>query len=189
MRASATRWIPQGAEVEAVERPDLKVAAYLYTDSHGRRCVVGYQGRSKKPALHVGSTNPDQTARELERWIRAQEARTAQRLAEREAQRQFVCRWPVGTILYATWGWEQTNVDFYEVVGVRGAKTVVLRRLQSEIAEYGAGAMSGYSTPVPGQYRDDAFTARAKSENYAAIDGRKLAHLWDGRPIGCSWYG
>ena len=34
----------------------------------------------------------------------------------------------VGDILYSSWGWEQTNIDFYQVIAIRGC-TVRLRQL------------------------------------------------------------
>ena len=27
----------------------------------------------------------------------------------------------VGDILYSSWGWEQTNIDFYQVIAIRGS--------------------------------------------------------------------
>ena len=34
----------------------------------------------------------------------------------------------VGDILYSSWGWEQTNIDFYQVIAIRGS-AVDLRQL------------------------------------------------------------
>jgi len=38
----------------------------------------------------------------------------------------------VGDILYSSWGWEQTNIDFYQVIAIRGS-AVDLRQLDQRI--------------------------------------------------------
>ena len=52
-----------------------------------------------------------------------------------------------GTIVYNTWGYEQTNVDFYEVV--KSSRCFVwLQRLSAEKTE--TLSMQGTTAPVPG---------------------------------------
>lgn len=41
----------------------------------------------------------------------------------------------VGDIFVDSWGWEQTNVDFYQVVAKPSAKTVIVREIASERVE------------------------------------------------------
>lgn len=61
----------------------------------------------------------------------------------------------VGQIYYDSWGYEQTNVDFYEVIEVK-AKSVVIREIAGNIRhENGYSSMSGFTTPVPGNYTSD----------------------------------
>lgn len=38
----------------------------------------------------------------------------------------------VGDLFYGSWGYEQTNVDFFQVVALRGKHTAVLRRIAGE---------------------------------------------------------
>jgi hypothetical protein len=57
----------------------------------------------------------------------------------------------VGDIFVSSWGWDQTNVDFYEVVGITpSGKSARIVGIRSEIVE-----QNGYSQrvrPVPGSY-------------------------------------
>ncbi|MBW3636659.1 MAG: hypothetical protein KY445_09385, partial [Armatimonadetes bacterium] len=83
-----------------------------------------------------------------------------------------------GDILQHSWGYEQTNVDFYQVLSVT-AKFLTVRRISGRIIQdAGTGAMAGRCEPVP-----DAFTGEAEK-----IAARKYSK-WDGRPAYCSWYG
>lgn len=56
---------------------------------------------------------------------------------------------PIGTIFRNTWGYEQTNQDFYEVVGKRG-QSLTLRQLKTRLLP--DGDMTGHAVPLPGEY-------------------------------------
>ena len=109
----------------------------------------------------------------------------------------------LGAIFYTSWGYEQTNIEWFEVVKTT-AKTVTLRRIAGA-REY-CGAMDGYTKPCPGSYVDDfkfdddenANGIRRIVKNYGwgnedswscKIDEVRHAHLWDGKPKHFSeWY-
>lgn len=58
----------------------------------------------------------------------------------------------VGDIFFDVWGYDQTNVDFYQVVALKGKHTAVLREIGSR-DEYEPG-MCGLTSP-----RRDCFTS------------------------------
>lgn len=41
----------------------------------------------------------------------------------------------VGDIFYASWGYEQTNVDFFQVIELKGESSVIVREVSLEILE------------------------------------------------------
>jgi hypothetical protein len=96
----------------------------------------------------------------------------------------------VGDIFYASWGYDQTNVNFYEVVGLTGA-SVKIRPI------HGAPAGTGDSVvPAPGSYHDrDVLLGMGKAEGTKRIQGgyqgapgfsigsSAWASKWDGTPI------
>ena len=55
-----------------------------------------------------------------------------------------------GTIFVSSWGYDQTNVDFYEVVR-HTKKTVWVRPIESE-KTYNAERMTGTAKPIPGTF-------------------------------------
>lgn len=91
----------------------------------------------------------------------------------------------VGDILYSSWGWEQTNIDFYQVVAIRGS-AVDLRQLDQRTTE--DGYMCGTTVPLPDVFKGKTHTHRL-SKNYIRIDSCRTAWKWDGQPLRCSWYG
>ena len=52
----------------------------------------------------------------------------------------------VGDVFVSSWGYEQTNVTFYQVLSVHGKKTVTVREIRAN-SEY-TDSMVGFKTPV-----------------------------------------
>jgi len=51
----------------------------------------------------------------------------------------------LGKVFYTSWGYDQTNVEFYQVVGLKGKKTVILKELDCNYIS--TGDMQGKVTP------------------------------------------
>ena len=83
---------------------------------------------------------------------------------ERKAFRRKPHSLKVGDVLYSSWGYDQTNIEFYEVTAVRGA-VVDLQELQQDRTEHVHG-MCGLCTPRPGKYRSAVMAGkRPNGEN------------------------
>jgi hypothetical protein len=99
----------------------------------------------------------------------------------------------VGDIFVSTWGWEQTNADFFQVVGLT-PKGVKVRHIKSKITESSPQSMSGSALPIKNAFDGDVKTKRLRN-NYLgetvfdAGESMGTAELWDGNPVGVSWYG
>jgi hypothetical protein len=90
----------------------------------------------------------------------------------------------VGAILECSWGYEQTNIDFYEVVKVTKA-SVVLRKIASECVRE-TGWASAEVVPVPGKYVGKEFRRRFSCDGRGRVSCRiesySWATTWDGKP-------
>jgi hypothetical protein len=103
----------------------------------------------------------------------------------------------VGDILVASWGYEQSNVDFYQVSAVVGKASVRIRKLTSKRV----GGGTGYDLMVPGDaYVNDPPSYKAQDPGYGPegtlhriqkSDGNRYsvkissyswAYVWDGEP-------
>lgn len=100
----------------------------------------------------------------------------------------------VNDILVCSWGYDQTNVDFYKVLKLSpSGKSITIQRINSQVKE--DGFMCGTSVPaVPhtvSDYRGEPMTKRIKimEDGYCVnISSYSTAFLWDGKPERCSWY-
>lgn len=93
-------------------------------------------------------------SREEQKYARSEERKQA----KKEARKNMVNPYKVGDLLYNSWGYDQTNIDFYQVVAV-GAKSVKIRPIASAYVKEGYCSMSEFVAPVP-----DAFTGEAETK-------------------------
>lgn len=94
----------------------------------------------------------------------------------------------IGSILYASWGYEQTNIDFYQVIELIGTTIVVLRELaQEEITEWN-NQFCGKTTPKPNCFIDEPFRKRANAEGRVRMNSFSHASRWGGAPLYYSSY-
>ena len=86
-----------------------------------------------------------------------------------------------GAIFSASWGYDQTNVDFYEVIEAKG-QTVVVREIRQN--QESTGLDYGKTMPQPGKYSGPAMTKRVNfryETPFLTISSCQRARLWDGK--------
>lgn len=95
----------------------------------------------------------------------------------------------VGDIVYTSWGYDQTNIDFYQVVKVTKA-SVKLQRIAATVES--STGYDDYLTPLKDKFltaaehswRKNAFTTRFKLDEsgigYSCRADDHTAWLWDG---------
>ena len=97
----------------------------------------------------------------------------------------------VGDIFYSSWGYDQTNVNFYEVTGLTGASVKVREVAQRVVPPPDGKGHFTYEhvVPVPGQYIGGEMLKRL--QDWGRSDGPRpaininsvqSAWLWDGKP-------
>lgn len=157
------------------------------TDDGSRFYLVAFMGKALRRDRRVSGYYRSAEQRELaiER-IKASRAAGQVEVARRRAERRRPHTLAVGDVLNTCWGYEQTNVEFYEVVAVRGA-VVDLRELAKDRTE--DGPMQGTCTPCPGRYLGEVIKGkRPNARNRVRIESFSSASPWNGRPVSWSSY-
>ena len=93
-----------------------------------------------------------------------------------------------GMILSGSWGYEQTNQEFCEVLEVKGQR-VVIQELEQTIVATGTSSMSGHAVPVPGKYKGNKKTCVVQHGNNVRWNSSCRLSPWNGKPQFTSWYG
>ena len=94
----------------------------------------------------------------------------------------------IGSILYTSWGYEQTNIDFYQVIELIGTSTVVLRELAQERIIERNDEFCGKTKAKPNCFIDEPFRKRANAQGRVRMSSFSHARLWDGDPLYYSSY-
>lgn len=97
--------------------------------------------------------------------------------------------------IVCSWGYEQTNVDFYQVVGIT-PKSLKLREVEKSLTwkRYETTGQEdrtagGYATPIQGQFKGDVFTRRFDVEDQSVkIGDRQYGNVWGGEPMRFTCY-
>lgn len=88
----------------------------------------------------------------------------------------------LGAIFVSSWGYEQTNVSYYQVVGVRSA-SVVIRKIESHVV--GNNGYENMMMPSKDQFRGEPKLKRVgvySGRPGLRISSYESAFLWDGKP-------
>lgn len=148
--------------------------------------VVGamFYGKSAKPAWHYRFKNmeelDDYTSKYLERKAGQEEVKQQWKDKRRLTKDHDI---KVGDIFYTMWGYDQTNIDFYEVVAVRGSR-IDLKELHQQYV----GHEGNYDSVVPAtgenRFKDDEIhTVSARADGtVTSLSSFEYPSKWDGKP-------
>lgn len=171
------------------------VTRHIGRDNEGNRAVWD-ETEYKVEALNLNSGKWQALTNELARVFDPEESRKREEKARerREKAAATTDGIEVGDVFSSCWGYEQTNVEFYEVVKKSG-QYVTVREIASDYEE--TGYMSGTVTPRRGEYvtgwshiKDNERGKRCKVDAYGGIriDDVISAWKWDGKPEHTSSY-
>lgn len=136
-----TRWIP--AETTPVTRDGIEAVAYV-SEAAGRFYAVGYSGKKTNHDFNGAFRTWESREKYLDNWFTNLAEAEAAKLARKETRKALSARpnpFKVGDILHYSWGYDQTNAEFWQVVEVK-AKSVVIREIGHRTVDGSEGFMS-----------------------------------------------
>ena len=132
---------------------------------------------------HTNAVWPEQRDRNLLEIVQGHEAARAEQKAAHQVKLVPPHKLQLGHVLCASWSYDQTNVDYYQVVGLVGRRFVQVRRIGATVTE-GSKHHSGQCVPLIDTFRGNVITRRVSEYSGIKI-GRRYTILWDGRPRFC----
>lgn len=193
MRFPAQRWFPKDAVIRNYPEAAL-VVAVVAANASGRPQAVGYFGNAQRPSFNYSFRSTEQMETYLAERVESGKASLALRSA-RKAERRAKLAEPnplaVGDVLLNSWGYEQTNADFYQVTALVGKRSVKIRRIASQSVPGTQGFMSEMVKPVPGAFleKEPVLMKRVDESGRVRIESYASAGKFD--PNGTtysSWY-
>ena len=124
----------QRMDLISLTAPDFSTSAFLYEDTKSRPCAIAYKGRSLKSSFHKRFNDINERLNFVHGWMDDNKAQ--------KAKERISC---VGDVLVSSWGWEQTNIDYYKIVRLVGKRSVEVVQIGSMCED--TGNMTGESIP------------------------------------------
>lgn len=146
--------------------------------------VKAWRGKADKPDLN----NLFHSLRQAEGYVNSYVGRVAQaqetkanraaaQLAKRAALKASD-HWTEGDVFSNMWGYDQTNIDWYQIVEVK-AKSVVIRAINKNYKE--TGFMSGNSQPRRNDFCGEPMVKQLDEAGRISMR-HGCATKWDGKP-------
>lgn len=182
-----TRQIPTNL-TSTIERPVGVVYTYISQPS-GKLAAIAYAGKSNKSAFHNLFRTQEQLDIRVAQFFEGLEAHKRAVVARRgESKQPHTLK--VGEIVYNSWGYDQTNIDFYQVVRV-SSNFAWLQSINSQSTlDGGCGPMSGHVEPVADTMHGEVTQHRVRM--YNGNPSIRFEHgagcVYDGKPKYESWY-
>ena len=159
-----------------------------FKDKQGYLCLAVWRGKQAKPFIYTRYKTSNSREAQIEAVKMSESIQLTNKAQRAMEKKNFQHGLSVGDILYSSWGYDQTNIDFYQVTGVNG-KQVKIREIAGSTEE--TGFMSGDSVAVP-----DSFCGKemvkipqpSGKDCYIKVSSCAHAWPWDGTPKRCSWY-
>lgn len=178
--------LPADKVVHAFE--DVAIVAYTYISRKGDPALMAFVGKSNKPAIYCAYFTIEQRDKALNALVEAQRSRK-DRMAKRKLERSLPHTLCVGDILVASWGYEQTNINFYQVTKLVGVRMVEIREIASQSVHNHMTYDDVVAVPDAflqkshlNGYKDNEPVRKLVNNNRVKVFEFADAYKWDGRP-------
>lgn len=72
----------------------------------------------------------------------------------------------VGDIFYSSWGYDQTNICFYEVIALNGKTMATFQRIGAKRIDDDSSLTQDALVPIPGSFRPDGYKSEPRKRKY-----------------------
>ncbi|WP_138485076.1 hypothetical protein [Dyadobacter bucti] len=146
---------------------------------------IAFRGRSTKPVVNRHFTSLDELNKTYYALVnKAMEANKINSEREKRQQERNARDIQPGSIFYASWGYDQTNIQFYQIIAVKGIKVIVRELYQDK--QYDA-IDHGYTSAIKDSFKGDEIVLRIGKYGLK-VDERNRISKWDGKPLYWSSY-
>ena len=163
--------------------------------SEVRPVVVGYEGRRIKPLFKTVFQNGERCDAYIQRWLDGRKKALDELQARRDRRKAIKTSLEEGSILSCSWGYEQTNVEFWQVIEKKSDKTVVIQEIAKKLTDnpdnHSSNGMAGQVIPLPGHFLENSepVVKRVLVDDQIRFESFRRLTPWNGKPQYCSWYG
>jgi hypothetical protein len=182
-------WKTEREQATVMDSPNCRV---LISDHHTVCVLKIWKPKAMKPHINYAFKTREQLQKCLFNEIeamKASERSKEQYKQDRKVTPEKLSLVKVGDIYHASWGYDQTNNDYYQIVDIRGS-IAILRPIGSFGVPGSEGFMSCKVMAEKDKFIGDPIRSRIQFRGNAPhfTINSHYAKLWDGKPDYESWY-
>lgn len=192
MKTKYERFIPEGYvqfKPELGDYPKDMFACYVNAKQK-QPVAIFYAGKQSKPTWHYRFNSIEELQKKINESIKRLMSWHEMKEDRKLKKKEDISKIKVGDLFSSSWGYEQTNVDFYQVVSVKG-KSFTIKQIKSRTidgSEKDYNGMADRRCAVKDAFLDE--------EKYPPMTKRSLkltSYSWlspttENEPHYCSWY-
>jgi len=176
MRRNKERYIPTGYVPLAIDNP-ADVVVYT-NNANGKFSAICFAGKAVNPTWYYLFRSEEAMLAQITKTVNNRITRAAE-VAKYRAERLAPTNLKEGDILYCSWGYDQTQVDFYKVKEVVGSNRIKIVPMTGVVAKQSTGV----DYMVAGEEKGEPMLKVANGkQNSVKITSFSNAYLWDGQP-------
>lgn len=188
MQMTRAFYTPKGAI--KIKPKDVDVEIYIY-ERAGKLYAAMFGGKRAKPDSHYRYRSAELRETAVKEYINSQARSEVAKAARQLARRCFRHSFKVGDILHGSWGYDQTQCEYYQVVAV-DEFTATIREIAGRSVEGSGGNMSEQVLPVPDSFIGEPIVKRPQGssgeEGYIAMRHFHLCVTDPNKSHYSSWY-
>lgn len=148
----------------------------------GKIYGIAFAGKANKPLWHWSFPTEARRQQEIDATIQRRKEHFAEKARKQTLRKEFQHGLESGTMLYNSWGYDQTQVDWFQVTKLVG-KQVEVRPVGSKIVRESGN--QDYVVPVPNHFTGPPLRKTPQSGGssgpYLKMN-HGYAYVWDGKP-------
>jgi len=173
-------YIPKNApNLEEFKHPEVDLVFYTYGDDMTGLHGLAFQGKANKPLWHYRFRNVQQRDSKIEEAVSNRKSHHETIDQRRKERSEYKHGLQEGDILYESYGYDQTNVNYYQIIEA-GDRSVKIRSIGSKVVKEEAGA--DYVVAVPNSFSGPAMTKLVGIGDSVKMTSYSYARKWDGKP-------
>lgn len=157
----------------------FKSLTIITYSNNGRLICAMFSGKSSKPFSHFYYQTEEKRIEAIEKQKNYESNNEIARLQREEQYKIEAEKIQVGSILFSSWGYEQTNIDFY-IVLERKNDFVIIQEIGAKCVE--SGDMTGKVIADPTKVIGEPFRKKISKAASISLNSFSYCALWDGRP-------
>jgi len=153
-------------------------------EMEGAIMAAAWAGKADKPLWYRRFRDDAARSRSIVDQVISYEAQVAEKRKRLEEKKNFQHGLQVGDLLYSSWGYDQTNINFYQVTSLKG-KQVGIRPVDGKVVREERGA--DYVVAQPNHFSGPEIKKIPQTSGgnrmYVKVTDSQTAYKWDGKPL------